>query len=66
MKKITKIFSLFCVVGLALMLAACGNKTDAPSTTVAPATTTAKPQTQAPATTTTKPATQAPVTTTKD
>ena len=63
MKKITKIFSLFCVVGLALMLAACGKKTDAPQTQ-APTTTATQPATQAP-TTTTKPATQAPVTTTK-
>ena len=65
MKKFTKILSLFCVVGLALMLAACAKKTEAPAnTTATPVTTTANPQTQAP-TTTTKPATQAPVTTTK-
>ena len=63
MKKITKIFSLLCVVGLALMLAACGKKTEAPQTQ-APTTTATQPATQAP-TTTTKPATQAPVTTTK-
>ena len=62
MKKLTRILSLVLVAVCALMLAACG-KTEAPTTTKAPAATTTKPATQAPATTT-KPATQAPATTT--
>ena len=65
MKKYARLFSLFFVVALALMLAACGSKTEAPTITDAQATTTVKPQTKAPTTTTTKAATQAPATTTK-
>ena len=61
MKKTFNLFALFVVLGLAFVLVGCG-KTEAPTTTKAPATTTTQPATQAP-TTTQKPATQAPGTT---